>query len=134
MPSAFIYLGVMLAVIIVWFMLLKRPVYEAVLISFLILLTATGKWANVFLYIDHALSTSLLYSMVAFVAMSVVMAILAKKNPFDLIAAMFKGAKSVKDAALAAVKAEEKFAKQIEGKTIVKEIVVPDKLINIVVR
>ena len=39
-----------------------------------------------------------------------------------------------KDAALAAVKAEEKFAKQIEGKTIVKEIVVPDKLINIVVR
>ena len=39
-----------------------------------------------------------------------------------------------KDAALAAVKAEEKFAKLIEGKTIVKEIVVPDKLVNIVVR
>ncbi len=39
-----------------------------------------------------------------------------------------------RDAALAAVKAEEKFAKQIEGKTIVKEIVVPDKLVNIVVR
>jgi leucyl-tRNA synthetase len=39
-----------------------------------------------------------------------------------------------KDAALAAVKAEEKFAKQLEGKTVVKEIVVPDKLINIVVR
>ena len=29
---------------------------------------------------------------------------------------------------------EEKFAKQLEGKTVVKEIVVPDKLINIVVR
>ena len=39
-----------------------------------------------------------------------------------------------KQAAIDAVKSNEKFAKQIEGKTIVKEIVVPDKLINIVVR
>lgn len=31
MPSALIYLGIMLAVIIVWFVLFKRPVYEAVL-------------------------------------------------------------------------------------------------------
>lgn len=29
MPSAFLYLGIMLAVIVVWFMLLKRPVYES---------------------------------------------------------------------------------------------------------
>ncbi len=73
MPTALVYLGVMLAIICVWFILLKRPVYEAVLISFLVLLTATGKWANVGSYIDKALSTSLLYSMVAFVAMSIVM-------------------------------------------------------------
>ena len=55
------------------------------------------------------------------------------------ISGKFKGTISLpagldKDSALAAVKAEEKFAKQIEGKQIVKEIVVPDKLINIVVR
>lgn len=73
MPSALIYLGIMLAVIVVWFMLLKRPVYEAVFISFLILLTVTGNWANVFSYIDDALSTSLLYSMTAFVAMSIIL-------------------------------------------------------------
>ena len=73
MPSAFIYLGIMLAVIIVWFMILKRPVYEAVLISFVVLLTVTGTWGNVGKYIDKSLSTSLLYSMTAFVAMSIVL-------------------------------------------------------------
>ena len=73
MPSSLIYLGVMLAVIIVWFVALKRPVYEAVLISFLLLLTITGTWGNVLVYIEASLSTSLLYSMVAFVAMSILL-------------------------------------------------------------
>jgi len=73
MPSSLIYLGIMLAAILVWFVLLKRPVYEAVLISFLLLLTITGTWGNIWLYIDSALSTSLLYSMVAFVAMSILL-------------------------------------------------------------
>lgn len=73
MPSAFIYLGIMLAVIVVWFMILKRPVYEAVLISFLVLLAVTNTWGNVGEYIDQGLSTSLLYSMTAFVAMSIIL-------------------------------------------------------------
>lgn len=73
MPSAFLYLGIMLGVIVIWFMLLKRPVYEAVLISFLVLLTVTGTWGNVLSYIQKGLSTSLLYSMVAFVAMSILL-------------------------------------------------------------
>lgn len=73
MPSALIYLGIMLAVIVVWFALVKRPIYEAILISFIVLLTVTGKWASVWTYIDKSLSTSLLYSMTAFVAMSIIM-------------------------------------------------------------
>ena len=73
MPSVFWYLAIMLGVIVVWFLLLKRPVYEAVLISFAVLLAVTGTFGNVLLYIDEALSTELLYSMVAFVAMSIVM-------------------------------------------------------------
>ena len=56
MPSAFLYLGIMLGVIVIWFMLLKRPVYEAVLISFLVLLTVTGTWGNVLSYF-HAHNT-----------------------------------------------------------------------------
>ena len=73
MPSSLIYLGVMLVAIIIWFAILKRPVYEAVLLSFLLLLTITGTWGNVWTYIDAALSTSLLYSMVAFVSMSIIL-------------------------------------------------------------
>ena len=73
MPSCLIYLGIMLAVIIVWFVFVKRPVYEAVLLSFLVLLTVTGTWGNVWGYINDALSTSLLYSMVAFVSMSILL-------------------------------------------------------------
>lgn len=73
MPSAFIYLGIMLIVIVTWFMLFKRPVYEAILISFVVLLTVTGTWQNVLKYIDDGLSTSLIYSMTAFVAMSIIL-------------------------------------------------------------
>ena len=72
-PSSLLYLGVMLAVIIVWFAVMKRPVYEAVFLSFLLLLTITGTWGNVWTYVEAALSTSLLYSMVAFVAMSIIL-------------------------------------------------------------
>lgn len=73
MPSVFLYLGILLTVIIVWFSLLKRPVYEAVLISLAVLLTVTGTWCNLGAYAHKALSTSLLYSMTAFVAMSIIM-------------------------------------------------------------
>lgn len=73
MPSTFLYLAILLGVICIWFVLLKRPVYEAVLISFIVLLTVTGTWGNVLNYIDSGLSTSLLYSMTAFVAMSIIL-------------------------------------------------------------
>lgn len=73
MPSALIYLGIMLVCICVWFLLLKRPIYEAVLVSFITLLTVTNKWANLYGYITEGLSTNLIYSMVAFVAMSQVL-------------------------------------------------------------
>ena len=73
MPSAFIYLGILLGIVVIWFMLLKRPVYEAILISFIVLLTVSGTWGNLGSYVDKALSTSLLYSMTAFVAMSIIL-------------------------------------------------------------
>ncbi|MBQ9163113.1 MAG: TRAP transporter large permease subunit [Clostridia bacterium] len=65
-----ICLLVMLAVIFLWFLAFKRPIYEGILISFGVLLTITGTWSNVFSFIDGALSTNLLYSMMAFSAMS----------------------------------------------------------------
>ncbi len=71
--ESLLYLGIMLVVICVWFLVFKRPVYEAVLLAFIILLFVTGTWGNVWSYIDAGLSTSLLYSMVAFVAMSILL-------------------------------------------------------------
>ena len=47
-PTVFVYLGVMLSSILIWFLLFKRPVYEAVLVSFFILLTITGTWESFF--------------------------------------------------------------------------------------
>lgn len=73
MPSVFLYLGILLGVIVVWFMLLKRPVYEAIALAFVVLLFVTGTWQNVGAYIESALSTSLLYSMIAFVSMSIIL-------------------------------------------------------------
>ena len=71
--ESLLYLGIMLAVICVWFLAIKRPVYEAVLLAFIVLLTVTGTWGNVWDYVNEGLSTSLLYSMVAFVAMSILL-------------------------------------------------------------
>ena len=71
--ESLLYLGIMLVVICVWFLAFKRPIYEAIILAFIILLTVTGTWCNVLSYIDEGLSTSLLYSMVAFVAMSIIL-------------------------------------------------------------
>lgn len=71
--DSLLYLAIMLIVICVWFLAFKRPVYEAVLLAFIVLLAVTGTWNNVLQYIDEGLSTSLLYSMVAFVAMSIIL-------------------------------------------------------------
>lgn len=73
MSSAFLYLGLMLVIIMLWFIVLKRPVYEAVLVSFFALVAITNKWGNIFGYLQSSLKTSLLYSMVVFVAMSILL-------------------------------------------------------------
>ena len=73
MSSAIVYLGLMLIIIIIWFALLKRPVYEAVLVSFVMLVMVTNKWGAIWGYLETALNTSLIYSMVVFVAMSILM-------------------------------------------------------------
>ncbi len=74
-----LYLGIMLVVICAWFLGLKCPVYEAVLLAFIVLLFVTHFTSdvptlnNIWAYINEGLSTSLLYSMVAFVSMSIIL-------------------------------------------------------------
>ena len=64
----------MLGVIFFWFLAFKRPIYEGILISFAVLMTITGTWANAFTFVKEALGTNLLYSMMAFTAMSQILA------------------------------------------------------------
>ena len=73
MPFSIICLFVMLAVICLWFVLLKRPIWEAMGVSFLVLVAVTGTWGSIGSYIESGLTTSLLYSMVVFICMSAIM-------------------------------------------------------------
>lgn len=73
MPEALLYLGIMLSVISVWFIAIKRPIYEAVLLSFVVLVLYTNSWQNIFEYVQAGLKSSLIYAMIAFVAMSQLM-------------------------------------------------------------
>ena len=68
MFEMFSYIAVMLAVILGWFLIFKRPIYEGILISIVVLLCLTGRWVNLGAYINKAMTTSLLYSMMAFSA------------------------------------------------------------------
>ncbi len=72
-PSAFFYLAVMLVVVIVWFLVVKRPIYEAVFLCFIILVALTDSWDKLGVFVMKGLSSSLLYSMIAFMALSVLL-------------------------------------------------------------
>lgn len=73
MPLALVYLLVMLGIICVGFIVFKRPIYEAVLVSLIVLLLVTRSWGNTFKYIFDGMNSSLLFSMIVFVAMSQLM-------------------------------------------------------------
>lgn len=73
MPVSVIYLLMMLAIICIWFILLKRPIWESLGVSFIALVAASGSWSNFWNYVEEGLSTSLLYSMIVFMCMSVIM-------------------------------------------------------------
>lgn len=73
MPLEILYIAVLLLVTIVWMVLLKRPVYEGMLVSFIVLLTVSWRWENFFTYVNAALSQSIMYVVFAFIAFSVVM-------------------------------------------------------------
>lgn len=73
MPSVFMYIALMLAVICVCFIVFKRPVYEAMFAAFIVLAVVTGSSSKIFIYFNAGLKTSLLYSMTVFIALSLVL-------------------------------------------------------------
>ena len=73
MPMSLIYLLIMLLVICLWFILLKRPIWESMGVSFIVLVAVTNTWSDLGSFIEDGMSTSLLYSMIVFILMSAIM-------------------------------------------------------------
>lgn len=80
MPIELLYLAVVFAVAIVCFSILKRPLYECMLVAFVALVLVTGTWANVGTYIWDALKESTLYVIFVFIISA---ALLSKTSVID---------------------------------------------------
>lgn len=68
MPIEIIYLLILLAVILTVFAGLKRPIYEAMLAGYIVLIAVSGQWANIFTYLIQTSTNTLFYAIVAFLA------------------------------------------------------------------
>ena len=75
-----LYLVAVFAVAIVVFSVLKRPLHEAMLAAFVVLVTLTGTWANVGAYIWDAMTETSLYVIIVFVISA---SLLAKTSVID---------------------------------------------------
>ena len=80
MPIEVLYLAVVFVVAIIGFCVLKRPLYECMLLAFVVLVLVTGTWANVGMYIWEALQESTLYVIFAFIVSA---ALLSKTTVID---------------------------------------------------
>lgn len=68
MPIEVVYLLVLLAAILLVFVVLKRPIYEAMLAGFVVILIVTGEWPNTIKYLLAPSTNTLFYAIVAFLA------------------------------------------------------------------
>ena len=67
MPIEFLYLAAVFVVAIIGFSVLKRPLYECMLLSFVVLIAITNTWSKMGTYIWDALTTSSLYVIIVFI-------------------------------------------------------------------
>ncbi len=70
MPTPLLFLLILFAFIFVVFIISKRPIYEVMALGLVLILFMTGKWAELPTYIHNTFSTSLLYVIFAFIAVS----------------------------------------------------------------
>lgn len=70
MPLEFLYLGILMLTIGVFFICFKRPIYEAMFFGFIAMIATTNEWRNMLLYIKEASCNNLFYAIVAFLALA----------------------------------------------------------------
>lgn len=70
MAIELIYLIILLVSICVVFVPLKRPIYEAMLAGFIVMVIVTRQWSNAFTYVSQASTNTLFYAIVAFLVLA----------------------------------------------------------------
>ena len=66
MPIEVWYIVALLAVIVVTFLLLKRPIYECMFYGYVLMVILTGEYKNFFSYIGKTSTDTLFYAIIAF--------------------------------------------------------------------
>lgn len=70
MPIELIYLGILLIAICIVFVVIKRPIYEAMLFGYLVMIAVTNEWGNIFTYLLKTSTNTLFYAILAFIAVA----------------------------------------------------------------
>lgn len=66
MPIEFLYLGIVFAVAVIGFSILKRPLYECMLAAFVVLLAVTNTWSSIWTFIWDAITEPSMYAIIMF--------------------------------------------------------------------
>ena len=70
MPTPILFLLILFAFIFIVFIVSKRPIYEVMGLGLILILFMTGSWGELPTFIHNTFSTSLLYVIFAFIAVS----------------------------------------------------------------
>lgn len=70
MPIEVLFIVALLAVILVTFLIFKRPIYECMLYGYILMIILTGEYSNFFTYIFKTSTDTLFYSIVAFLVLA----------------------------------------------------------------
>ena len=70
MPIEVWYIIALLGVIVVTFLLLKRPIYECMFYGYVLMLILTGEFGHFFTYISKTTTDTLFYAIIAFLVLS----------------------------------------------------------------
>ena len=87
-PIEFLYLAAVFVVAIIGFTLLKRPLYECMLVAFIVLVVITGSWAQTWDFIWKGMKDSSLYVIIVFIISA---SLLAKTTVIDDFIAIILG-------------------------------------------
>lgn len=81
-PIELLYLFALLITIVVVFVLLKRPIYEAMFIGYVVMILILGKWDKFIYYLIQPSTNTLFYAIVAFMSLAF---IFGQTNVVDVI-------------------------------------------------